>query len=401
MPTSDLVLPPLAPRVPGRVRERRRGRREGARGPQDWALPYWDYSADDPARLMPPEFCTEKIGGADNPLWVQWGRTADGDMAFNDQDVSLACLDSEFFAGTSSGGENGFAGPVSAFMHFGGLVGLPNGKIEEGPHNAIHSQIGGLMGDPRYAALDPIFWLHHSNIDRLWERWRTMHPDLADPGDVRWRSTVGFDLHGADGEVWRFKPEDLLETALILHGYTYDDMAVSGTVTLGGLDVPEIAPEDATFAGASGAVDIVDGVGGGRLRVGTDDVSLSIIDAPPRVYLNLENIVGAGEDANFQIFARDVSGTGEETMVGQVSMFGLEAASDRKSVHGGAGLNKVIEITPFAQRLNLTSAGETELDVSFRRRERLTEKPEFMKRGGKAKVSIGRISVFYAPGKPA
>jgi tyrosinase len=29
----------------------------------------------------------------------------------------------------------------------------------------------GWMSDPDKAALDPIFWLHHANIDRLWAAW--------------------------------------------------------------------------------------------------------------------------------------------------------------------------------------------------------------------------------------
>jgi tyrosinase-like protein len=31
--------------------------------------------------------------------------------------------------------------------------------------------IEGDLGSPATAARDPIFWLHHANIDRLWVRW--------------------------------------------------------------------------------------------------------------------------------------------------------------------------------------------------------------------------------------
>ena len=44
------------------------------------------------------------------------------------------------------------------------------GELEIGPHNHVHGQIGGEMGDYR-SPLDPIFWLHHNNIDRLWDSW--------------------------------------------------------------------------------------------------------------------------------------------------------------------------------------------------------------------------------------
>src|SRR4051794_6699718 len=45
--------------------------------------------------------------------------------------------------------------------------GNPSGSLE-GIHNTYHNLIGygGHMNDPRFAAFDPVFWLHHCNIDR-------------------------------------------------------------------------------------------------------------------------------------------------------------------------------------------------------------------------------------------
>ena len=45
------------------------------------------------------------------------------------------------------------------------------GQLESGSHSIIHSFIEGNMRSPETAALDPIFWLHHANIDRLWSKW--------------------------------------------------------------------------------------------------------------------------------------------------------------------------------------------------------------------------------------
>ena len=58
-----------------------------------------------------------------------------------------------------------FGGPQTGFSHFG----QTDGELELVPHNVVHGSIGGLMNNPNSAALDPIFWLHHCNIDRLWE----------------------------------------------------------------------------------------------------------------------------------------------------------------------------------------------------------------------------------------
>lgn len=38
---------------------------------------------------------------------------------------------------------------------------------------------GALMGDVPSSAFDPIFFLHHANLDRLWAAWEKDHPDLA------------------------------------------------------------------------------------------------------------------------------------------------------------------------------------------------------------------------------
>ena len=42
--------------------------------------------------------------------------------------------------------------------------------METQPHNPVHDIVGGFMGTMR-APLDPIFFLHHANIDRLWHAW--------------------------------------------------------------------------------------------------------------------------------------------------------------------------------------------------------------------------------------
>jgi tyrosinase len=45
-------------------------------------------------------------------------------------------------------------------------------RNEIGLHNRVHNYVGGHMGT-REAPNDPVFWLHHCNIDRLWWRWQT------------------------------------------------------------------------------------------------------------------------------------------------------------------------------------------------------------------------------------
>ncbi|GAB2691348.1 tyrosinase MelC2 [Kitasatospora kifunensis] len=43
-------------------------------------------------------------------------------------------------------------------------------------HNRVHVWVGGAMGTGM-SPNDPVFWLHHCMIDRLWAGWQSRHPD--------------------------------------------------------------------------------------------------------------------------------------------------------------------------------------------------------------------------------
>ena len=57
------------------------------------------------------------------------------------------------------------------------------GLLEHDPHNNGHDWVGSRqgknrdMGTLRYAALDPIFMMHHANIDRIWSWYTKPQPD--------------------------------------------------------------------------------------------------------------------------------------------------------------------------------------------------------------------------------
>ncbi|KAM3560060.1 hypothetical protein ARSEF4850_003828 [Beauveria asiatica] len=55
------------------------------------------------------------------------------------------------------------------------------GSSLEGVHNAIHwdACCGGQFLDSQYAAFEPLFMLHHSNVDRLWAYWQAIYPEAS------------------------------------------------------------------------------------------------------------------------------------------------------------------------------------------------------------------------------
>ncbi len=136
-------------------------------GDGEWALPYWDYFADASSRRrVPAEFrvSTRTVDGQSvpNPLFSR-DRSA---LPVPDQNVELApALGQPQYVRRM---EYGFGG-VDPDEYFG--------LAEQEPHNWVHVDVGGDLGEmrsPATAGRDPIFWLHHANIDRIWEMWRSL-----------------------------------------------------------------------------------------------------------------------------------------------------------------------------------------------------------------------------------
>src|SRR5262249_46540990 len=120
------------------------------------------------------------------------------------------------FTGVPSGGSPGFGGVDTGFAHNG----KTHGGIESQPHDMVHVFVGGqnpggLMSSPDTAGLDPIFWLHHANIDRLWEVWRknpSSHVDPVDPDWVKGSASIGerkFSMPMPGGKAWDYTPGDV------------------------------------------------------------------------------------------------------------------------------------------------------------------------------------------------
>jgi hypothetical protein len=66
-----------------------------------------------------------------------------------------------------------------------------NALLENPPHDNVHGWVGGTMGAVTFAAYDPIFWAHHTNVDRQWASWQ--QGGGADPiASVLSRSLTGF-----------------------------------------------------------------------------------------------------------------------------------------------------------------------------------------------------------------
>ncbi len=189
-------------------------------GPANWALPYWNYTSDPTTLELPPEFRVPTLpDGSPNPLLepLRSPIANSGGQVLSSRDIDLSCLTK---GGTTNPGDF-FGAPAAA--HFGAY----NGALELTPHNAIHNAVGntpgGLMANVDLAARDPIFWLHHSNIDRLWEVWKDCDPAHQDLTTPYWRTGVPFQLHDENGTLITMRAADVLDISVPPLEYMYQD----------------------------------------------------------------------------------------------------------------------------------------------------------------------------------
>jgi tyrosinase len=183
---------------------------ERAGRPGDWALPYWNY--EDPGRAaLPVPFRTP--ADPSNPLFVsQRGQGVNAGYALPAGVTSPRfAISRPLFTGAAEFG--GGQTPV-LFQVFQG----PTGRLEQTPHHDVHGRLGGWMGHPETAAQDPIFWLHHANIDRLWVEW--VRQGRQDPTDAAWLNQP-FDFFDIGGKRVTLTAAQVLDTVADLN-YTYD-----------------------------------------------------------------------------------------------------------------------------------------------------------------------------------
>jgi len=218
----------------------------------DWALPYWNYS-DDPGtareRGLPlplqgaslpdgievPGVSADADGRFPNPLFIPLRTGPDTANPFDPlwADATDALL-RPHYANQQDTANVSFAGGViedpgnQALWH--GQA-REMGMVDAQPHGSVHGEVNGAMGLFQTAALDPVFWLHHCNVDRLWE---TYAHDLSHGYPFENGIGVGTDAHTSwtdrefrflrpDGSTGSWTAPQLLDVAAL--GYTYESTA--------------------------------------------------------------------------------------------------------------------------------------------------------------------------------
>jgi hypothetical protein len=151
-------------------------------GKADFALPYWNY-VDKKNALMPQVFVanTSNLFEPGRCTVLNQGKPIENKEYGPGSDLDISVLMNNT------------------------LYSLFNHAMDKAPHGAMHNYIGGLkdgetmfnriyqatldgqggvMAQVQSAAFDPIFWVHHAEIDYLWQKWmnspKGQRPNLAD-----------------------------------------------------------------------------------------------------------------------------------------------------------------------------------------------------------------------------
>jgi tyrosinase len=111
-------------------------------------------------------------------------------------DMIRSALRTPTFAGSGSPNEAAGFHSAKAANHSGGST---KGILESQPHDNVHGAIGGGGGAfmiSFFSPVDPIFFLHHGNLDRLWDVWTRRQTALGRPALPQ----------GADLNAWSNEP---------------------------------------------------------------------------------------------------------------------------------------------------------------------------------------------------
>jgi len=401
-------------------------------GPADWAMPYWNYSdtQNPQARMLPPAFaCKTLPDNSENPLYVAQ-RYGQGTLplVLPAADVTLEALLQPRFTGTGAGALSGFGGLKTGFSHSG----MVSGRLENHPHNIVHVDVGGennmgpgLMSDPDTAGLDPIFWLHHANIDRLWMVWNST-PGHLNPTDAAWLNGPmdrKFVMPTVDGTDYFYTPDEMQDTTAAPLNYIYDQQQASANVAR--MAAAPVAPQAGTQAkgmamddekpaelvGANAAKLSLVGVGA-KTSVKLDSAlsrkvtqsfkSMRTFAASPptagdatpttsdHVLLNIENIRAARDAAVVDVYVNLPDGAKPEDrldlLAGTIGFFGVRKASLPDQPHGGMGISEVFDITRIVE--NLEAEGTLAVDnlsIDLIPRKAVSED---------AGITVERISVY-------
>lgn len=290
-------------------------------GDDSFTLPYWDYTTDSriPQQFRSPDDPTHAALFIPNRNGGPNGGVNAGVPISNS--LTLDVMKQRNYRAATGNVPPGF-----------------NRNLDRTLHGNVHGDTGdGMnMGSVPWAARDPIFWLHHCNIDRIWAGWNaagTGNPNPAafetnniNPTDSAWRNR-SHTFADKDGNRRLFKNEEVTSTDLLK--YRYDVLPAPPPpvfLAAGHGEDPDREPvpvaqssSAVTFAGGAVSLTLVRPV----IANGTELTVLP--EAGRKRYLVLSDVTAnVMPGSNYEVHANRPGEEGEGYFLGTINFFGAE-----------------------------------------------------------------------------
>lgn len=319
-------------------------------GPTDFALPYWNYGNPAPQNALPHPFRDTGLrlpDGSPNPLALPSPlRSADV--------MAGAALSPSITSTFTAMWQPSFAEPNRTGF---------SGQLENVPHGSVRIAVGGggsdsepgaLMSSAVRGALDPVYWLHHANLDRLWVQWLERHSNPSDPAWI----DAEFEFFDPTGTPVRCRVGDVLDHAEQL-GYRYDDQpqgsassrrlvavaptpvpvaATDGPFEVTGRVTTRLVVPDSCLGAVAHAPETAAAAGFGAVLLAVD--GLAADRTPGVVYQVYLNVPDPSADA-----------LPDQHLAGTFAAFGLDADPDARPGRGTAAVGFTFDVTSLVQIL--------------------------------------------------
>jgi tyrosinase len=378
-----------------------------------WALPYWNYSPGGDRATLPPAFRQQEHPddpNKPNPLFDPTRNAFVNDGEELDPlatDITAALAETVFSLPRPAGG---FGGATTGFNHFNQDPNFFPGMLEQTPHNDVHGQVGGDMGGFDTAGLDPVFWMHHANIDRLWAVW-IGQAGMENPDSAGSWGTTASSFHDPDGGEVSGDAAGAVDTAADL-GYEYEDTSLPEPDRRSrGRRVSSTPPPDERAELVGATEEPVE------LTGGTTRVALSVGEPtgpsrrgrrrgaadPERVYLTVEGIQGESDPGVYAVYVNlpddtDPDEDPESHYAGNVSFFGIERTRQVDADPGAHAMARSWDITGLVAELrDADNWDPNQMTVTFvpLRRGTSSRRGASDAEGSTPPVTIGKVGVYF------
>jgi tyrosinase len=245
----------------------------------------------------------------------------------------------------------------------------------------------GLMSQVGTSAQDPVFYLHHTNMDRLWESWKAITLDGAshtDPPDISWQETAYefFDDTGTKlNPPWMVK--EVRDTTVTELGYVYERLADNAWFEANCAEFRPIPspPTEAISGTPVAAVESGSNTTEGGIEIGPEPVEVPVLLAPPEAagtpaaisgrtgVLTLDGIAGTGvPGVSVQVYINLPEGAQPDFRspyyIGTLGLFSLQPW-DAEGPHEGHGATQSFDISRNIAALQETGEWTGEINVTF------------------------------------